>query len=163
MKPILNLDEVTLEHLTHGDRFEVRDGAIAAQIGARLLGYSVCVVPPGKRAYPLHCHHINEEMFLVLEGSGMVRFGEHEYPIRKGDLIAAPPGGRDTAHQIVNTSQEELRYLCVSTMIPQDVIEYPDSDKVLVAVGSPPGGDPAQRSFHFRGRLGARTEYWDGE
>ncbi len=163
MRPIINLDEVVLERFSHGERFETQDGAIGPQLGARQLGYSLNVVPPGKRAVPFHCHHVNEEMFLILEGSGVVRIGEREHAIRKGDVIAAPAGGRASAHQIINTSAHELRYLSVSTMLPTDVIEYPDSGKVAVMVGSPPGEDPAARSYNHRGRPGPALDYWDGE
>jgi uncharacterized cupin superfamily protein len=162
--PIINLADVHLERYAHGDKFEVRDGAIASRIGARLLGYSLLVVPPGKRAYPFHNHHVNEEMFLILEGQGVLRVGDRELPIRKGDVIASPPGGRDTAHQIINTSDtDEIRYLAVSTMIPSEVVEYPDSDKVAVYVGSASGADPGKRTFSHRGRLGPQLDYWDGE
>src|SRR5690349_18953937 len=91
VKPIINLDEIALERFAHGEKFEVHDGAIAPQIGAKLLGYSLAVVAPGKRAYPFHCHHVNEEMFFVIEGTGTLRFGDAEYPVRAGDVIAAPP------------------------------------------------------------------------
>ncbi|MBI2376913.1 MAG: cupin domain-containing protein [Deltaproteobacteria bacterium] len=162
-KPIINIDDVPLETFSHGSKFEVQDGAIAPHIGGQLLGYSLAVVPPGKRAYPFHCHHVNEEMFFVLEGRGTLRFGAEEHPIRKGDVIAAPPGGRETAHQLVNTGTDPLRYLMVSTMLSTEVVEYPDSEKVGVYVGSPPGGDPSARSFNFRGRLGPTVDYWEGE
>jgi len=163
MKPIVNLDEVVLRRLSHGDKFEVLEGPISAAAGAKQLGYSIAVVPPGKRAYPFHCHHVNEEMFFVLEGSGVLRLGEAEYPIRKGDVIAAPAGGRETAHQIVNTSSGELRYLMISTMLPTDVIEHPDSDKVAIFVGGAPGYDADRRTFNYRGRLGPKCDYWEGE
>lgn len=163
MKAILNIDDVVSEHHTHGDKFEATDGPMGEHVGARQLGYSIITVPPGKRAYPFHCHHVNEEMFFVVEGRGVVRIGEEVHPIRKGDVIAAPPGGANTAHQIINDSNEVLRYLAVSTMIPGEVVEYPDSSKVAVYVGSPPGGDTNARTFTFRGRLGAKTDYWDGE
>jgi uncharacterized cupin superfamily protein len=163
VKPIVNLDELSPEHVSHGDKFEVLDGPIGSVVGAKQLGYSLAIVPPGKRAYPFHCHHVNEEMFLVLEGQGMVRIGEHEHPIRKGDVIAAVAGGRETAHQIVNTSDRELRYLMVSTMVPAEVVEYPDSSKVGVYVGAAPGGDAKKRTFSHRGRLGPALGYWDGE
>lgn len=163
VKPVINLDELTFERVSHGDKFEVQDGAISPVIGGRQLGYSLAVVPPGKRAYPFHCHHVNEEMFFVIEGRGVVRIGDAEYPIRKGDVIAAPAGGSETAHQIINTSDAELRYLMVSTMIPTEVVEYPDSSKTAVYVGSAPGDDPKKRSFNYRGRLGPSLDYWDGE
>jgi uncharacterized cupin superfamily protein len=163
MKTIVNLDEVSFERVSHGEKFEALDGGISGLVGAKQLGYSVMVVPAGKRAYPLHCHHVNEEMFFVIEGHGIVRIGDKEYPIRKGDFIAAPAGGPETAHQIVNTSDGELRYLAVSTMVPADVVEYPDSAKVAVYVGSAPGGDPGKRTFSHRERLGPALDYWDGE
>jgi len=164
MKPIINLDDAPLEHHSHGEKFECLDGPLGPSVGAKQLGCSLTVVPPGKRAFPFHCHHVNEEMFFVLEGQGIVRIGDREYPLRKGDLIAAPAGGRETAHQIVNTSDAELRYLAISSMLPADVIEYPDSSKVRVYVGSPPmGAEPDTRSFVFRGRLGPNLEYWDDE
>lgn len=163
MKHILNLDDAAFEAHEHGEKFAARDAPLGPSVGAKLLGYSLIAVPPGKRAYPLHNHHVNEEMFLVLEGEGTVRIGGEQYPIRKGDVIAAPPGGPQTAHQIINTSDRELRYLAVSTMIPQEVVEYPDSGKIGVTVGCAPGGDPARRTFRFIGRPGERTDYWDGE
>lgn len=163
MKPILNLDEAKGERHAHGDTFEAVDAPIGPAIGAQKLGCSLIVVPPGKRAYPFHCHHVNEELFFVVEGRGMVRIGDREYPIRRGDVIAAPAGGRETAHQIVNTGDEELRYLAMSTMIPTEVVEYPDSAKTSVYVGSAPGGDRSARTFTWRGRLPPPTDYWEGE
>jgi uncharacterized cupin superfamily protein len=163
MKRMIHVDDLPLEHHAHGDRFEARGGSIGRAIGCKHLGCSLTVVPPGKRAWPFHNHHINEELFVILAGTGTVRIGDREHPIRAGDVIAAPPGDAGTAHQIINTSDTELRYLSVSTMIASEIVEYPDSGKLAVYAGSAPGGDPSVRSFNFRGRLGARAEYWDGE
>jgi uncharacterized cupin superfamily protein len=162
MKPILNVEDVALERFANAGKFEVMDGPIGPAIGARQLGCSLAVVAPGKRAYPFHAHHVNEELVVILEGAGVVRIGEREHPIRKGDVIAFPAGGRETAHQIINTSGAELRYLAMSTMIPMEVVEYPDSSKISVKVGSAPG-DPATPAFAWRGRPGASLDYWDGE
>jgi uncharacterized cupin superfamily protein len=163
VKPIIHLDDVPLEHHTHGDKFEARYGHVGQSIGSKLLGCGLHVVPPGKRAWPFHNHHVNEELFVILDGEGIARIGATEQPIRAGDVIAAPPGGVDTAHQLVNTGSRDLRYLCVSTMIPSEIVEYPDSGKVAFYVGSAPGGDPSVRSINYRGRLGPKAEYWDGE
>lgn len=121
------------------------------------------VVPPGKRAYPYHCHHVNEELFVILSGTGVLRFGGDEHPVREGDVIAAPAGGRETAHQLVNTGDVDLRYLAISTMLPTEVVEYPDSNKVAVYVGSAPGESAEKRTMNYRGRLGPQLAYWEGE
>jgi uncharacterized cupin superfamily protein len=163
MTPFIHVDDVPLHAHTHGDRFAGRHGSVGAAIGARLLGCSVTVVPPGKRAWPFHCHHVNEELFVILDGTGVVRIGDADHPVRAGIVIACPPGGPETAHQLINTGEVDLRYLSVSTMIASEVVEYPDSGKVAVYVGSAPGGDRAQRTFSYRGRLTAPADYWDGE
>src|SRR5258706_7080050 len=120
MNRIFNIDEAKGERHTHGDKFDAVDVPISERVGAKHIGCSLIVVPPGKRAYPMHCHHVNEEMFYIVEGRGKVRIGHEEFPIKKGDVIATPAGGRDTAHQIINDSNAELRYLALSTMFPSE-------------------------------------------
>ena len=48
MKNVVNLDELKLEHGARGDRFEWRGARIGPLVGARDLGYSYDVLPPGK-------------------------------------------------------------------------------------------------------------------
>ena len=59
-----------------GDAFEARLGAIGVHLGAQKLGYRLTIVPPGKKAWPYHNHYVNEEMFVILDGSGLFRYGE---------------------------------------------------------------------------------------
>ncbi len=160
--PIINLDEVELEIQKHSDAFEARLGPIANRLGAKKLGYRLVVLPSGKKAWPYHCHHANEEMFLILEGTGTLRYAGAEYSICQGDVICALPGS-DTPHQIINTSGSDLRYLAVSTMEEPDVMEYPDSGKVVVFAGSPPGGDQSKRTLSIVVKHNSGVNYWDDE
>ena len=140
-----------------------RWASVGARIGARLLGYNITAVPPGKRAFPLHNHHANEEMFFILAGSGELRVGAEVWSIRAGDFIASPPGGPESAHQIINTGSEEMRYLAVSTMITPETVEYPDSSKVaLMSRQTAADGSPRMVRAHRprrreRGLLGRRV------
>jgi uncharacterized cupin superfamily protein len=161
----MNIDAVeATRELRHGDRFGAKVARIAPHLGAKKLGYNLTVVEPGKRAFPFHNHHANEEMFYVIEGTGMLRFGKDEFPLRAGDVIACPPGGPEVAHQIVNTGTAELKYLAVSTMIDTDIWQYPDSGKWGAAGGRDPGKPPTAATFP--GRYVAEAEsldYWHGE
>jgi uncharacterized cupin superfamily protein len=169
-RPVINLDEVVIEERpaflqprgATAERFGSRIGVVGTRIGARLLGYNITAVPPGKRAFPLHNHHANEEMFYILQGTGELRVGGERYSLRAGDFIASPPGGPDTAHQIINTGSEELRYLAVSTMITPDVAEYPDSGKVALVSRQPAAGGEL-RVVRQIGRPDSSIDYWDGE
>jgi uncharacterized cupin superfamily protein len=163
-RPILNIADVEYRRWGHGDRFEARIGAIGGRLGAQKLGYNVTVLAPGKRAFPFHNHNVNEEMFFVLEGEGEVRIGESRHAIRAGDVIACPPGGPESAHQIVNTSATaELKYLAVSTRLAPEVLEYPDSGKFGVLAELAPGADGKPRPFRFVSRVDANVDYWEGE
>ncbi len=161
-RPILNLDELDYIEQKHGERYDARLGPIAIRLGAKRLGARVTILPPGKRAFPFHCHHANEELFLVLSGSGTLRYGSEEHALRAGDVILTPAGGPETAHQIVNTSGAELRLLCVSTMVEPDVCEYPDSGKFAVLESPQPGSAQQGRTWAAVPAR-AKVDYWDGE
>ena len=140
MKPIMNLSEVEFDDVEENGVYTSSRGQISDHIGAKRLGYNLTVVPPGKVQCPFHNHHGEEEMFLILDGEGELRFGDKGYPIRKHDVIACPPGGPEVAHQILNTGTTTLRYLALSTLVDVEACEYPDSRKVLIVVGHR-GGD----------------------
>jgi uncharacterized cupin superfamily protein len=168
--PIVNLDAIELQprataFAAPGDaaqRFDARMGEVGSRIGARKLGYNITAVPPGKRAFPKHNHRVNEELFFILEGTGEVRIGDATYPLRAGDFLACPPGGPETAHQIINTGAKELKYLAISTMEYPEICEYPDSGKFLVAEGRR-RRDGTVPGFRFVGRWASMVDYWDGE
>ncbi len=172
--PIVNISDLDFQPFGHGaerpgagaapEKFAARIGQVGAAVGARKLGYNITVLPPGKRAFPLHSHRVNEEMFFVLEGEGEARIGAGRFPIRQGDFIACPPGGPETAHQIINTSATaELRFLAVSTKIYPEIAEYPDSRKfgVYADFGLDGLGDPA--FTRFIAKSGDARAYWEGE
>lgn len=134
MKPLINLDELELESCDDGP-YRQRYGIVSDRIGAKQLGYNLTIVPPGGRACPLHNHHGIEEMFVILDGTGTLRFGAEEHPLRPLDVVACPAGQRHLAHQIINTGDVDLRYLAVSTKAHVDVAEFPDEGELKVIVG----------------------------
>lgn len=136
IRPVMNLDEVAFDDIEENGIYTSMRGTIGAHIGARDLGYNLTVVPPGKVQCPFHSHHGEEEMFLILEGEGELRFGAERYPLRKHDVIACPPGGPEVAHQIINTGKVAMRYLALSTLVEVDACEYPDSGKVSIVAGN---------------------------
>lgn len=152
-KRVLNIDQLELKHTLHGSTFESRSARIGPLLGAKDLGYGYDIVPPGKRSCPFHSHRAEEEMFFIVRGSGTLRYGNETRKIRAGDVICCPTGGPETAHQIVNDSDEELAYLSISTMQPVEICEYPDSNKV---------GAYAE-GFNQMRRGGESMEYWAGE
>ena len=117
------------------------------------------VVPPGKKAFPFHRHHVADELFFIVSGTGEYRWGDEVLPVRAGDLVAAAAGTQ--AHQLINTGSDELRYLGISTMGGVDVVDYPDSGKIAVAAGIK-NADFKTATYSGMGRL-QRADYFDGE
>jgi uncharacterized cupin superfamily protein len=150
---VVNLEELPLEDFVQGERYASRCVRIGPLVGAKDLGYSYDVVPPGKRSCPFHSHRAEEEMFLILRGRGTLRYGSETRPVRAGDLICCPTGGPETAHQLINDSDEELAYLSVSTSRVVEVCEYPDSGKIAAFGGG--------LRHITRGSDG--VDYWVGE
>jgi uncharacterized cupin superfamily protein len=153
-KRVVNIDELKLEPFEKGDKFACRYARIGPQLGAKDLGYSYDVVPPGKRSCPFHSHRGEEEMFFIVRGTGTLRYGDETRKIRAGDVICCPTGGPETAHPIVNDSDAELAYLSISTMMPAEICEYPDSDKV---------GAFAKDGVRHMTRREHHLDYWTGE
>jgi len=150
---VINIDALKLEHFSKGAGFESRSARIGPLLGAKQIGYSYDVVPPGKRSCPFHSHRGEEEMFFIVRGSGTLRYGSETRKLRAGDVICCPTGGPETAHQIVNDSDEELAYLSISTMAPVEICEYPDSNKIgLFAEG-----------LRHMTQAGAEIDYWADE
>ena len=150
---VVNIETLKLEHFSKGEQFESNSARIGPLLGAKELGYSYDVVPAGKRSCPFHSHRGEEEMFFILRGNGMLRYGDETRKIRAGDVICCPTGGPETAHQIINDSNAELAYLSVSTMMPAEICEYPDSKKV----GAFGGG------LRYLTRVADNVDYWTGE
>jgi uncharacterized cupin superfamily protein len=154
----MNLSEVVFDDIEENGLYTSSRATISDHIGARRLGYNLTVLPPGKVQCPFHSHHGEEEMFLILEGEGELRFGERRYPLRPHDVIACPPGGPEVAHQIINTGSVTMRYLALSTLVDVEACEYPDSGKVSVVAGK--RGDRALRRMF---RADGEVDYYDGE
>ncbi|WP_227131204.1 cupin domain-containing protein [Halorubellus salinus] len=160
MEPV---DESDLEwrEYEHGESTFRRKQLAAAAGASDDLGCSLYELPPGKRSWPYHYHAGNAEALYVLAGEGLVRLDDDEYRVDAGSYVPCP-ASPEGAHRVVNDGDEPLRYLAVSTMQDPDVIEYPDSEKVGVFAGSPPGSRE-ERTVHGYFRTADAVDYWDGE
>jgi uncharacterized cupin superfamily protein len=141
-----------IANVTEGIRHEIRPGAVdldlGGSVGSERTGLSQVTLEPGRDGYPPHCHSADEEIFVILEGSGTVFLGDDEASVRSGHVVARPPGTR-VAHSF-RAGDEGMRYLAYGTREPNDIAYYPRSNKI-----------------YFRGvGVMARLEklgYWDGE
>lgn len=161
MAPV-NEDDVEWSEREHGADHRIRRKQLGAAAGGEDLGCSLYELPAGKRAWPYHYHTANEEAIYVLSGSATLRLDGTEHDLQAGDYVALPTG-EESAHQMVNPGEESVRYLVLSTMIEPEVLGYPDSEKVGVMVGDPPGGSEEHRDLEGYFPMDSAVDYWAGE
>ncbi len=131
-----------------GGYYKVLTPSMPERLGR--LGVNMTRCPPGRTICPFHAHHLEDEVFYVLSGRGVFRYGDDALrEIGPGDCITCP-AGTGKAHQIANPFEEDLVYLAIGMNDANEVCTYPDSGKVLV------------RALKTVGRL-EKTEYMDGE
>jgi uncharacterized cupin superfamily protein len=113
-------------------------GGIARRLGlaagARATGLNHVTLPPGAGGAPAHCHSLEEELFVVLDGSGVVLLwprgadSPEEHALRAGDVISRP-GGTGVAHAL-RAGERGLTYLAYGTSESNDMCFYPESGRV---------------------------------
>ena len=158
--PVARIPELEREHSSEGG-MRSDDIFVGARLELTRLGCVYTEVAPGETSCPYHVHHGEDEMFVILGGEGEYRFGGKLYQVKAGDVMGAPMGGHEYAHQLFNTGTETLRYLVVSSKAELDFFDYPDSGKFMVSSRPVPG--TARRRFRYDGREETRVDYFDGE
>ena len=150
---IVNTDDV--DPHVRGGRGR-RDLARAA--GSRWTGLRLIEMQPGVLSGPPHCHSAEEEIFVVLDGTGTLELTPPGHPdfadpperheVRRGSIVARPPG-TGVAHAF-RAGEGGLKVLAWGTREPNDICWYPRSQKIF------------WRGVGVVGRI-EQLDYWDGE
>lgn len=123
------IEEGSDDHPVWGARWKVLTPSMRPRGGS--LGVVENRLGPGMVGCPFHWHAREDEVFYVLSGRGVLRYGDTLQEIGPGDCVACPAGTR-VAHQICNPFDEELVYLAIGPYDPHEVCGYPDTGKVMV-------------------------------
>jgi uncharacterized cupin superfamily protein len=144
---IVNLDDVP-PHAIERARVARTRRNLGRAVGSVSTGLQHVEVQPGKLSVPQHCHSLEEEIFVILEGEGVLLLGDEETPVRPGHVVSRPPATR-IAHSF-RAGDAGLTYLAYGTREPNDICYYPRSKKI------------SWRGVGLIGRVEA-LDYWDGE
>jgi uncharacterized cupin superfamily protein len=134
---------------------------VGVALGSRTTGMRHATIAPGRMNAPPHCHSAEEEMFVVLDGDGVLLLYDldgavaEEHPVRAGHVVARP-AATGVAHAF-RAGDSGMTVLSYGERDGADVGFYPRSQKLAV------------RGFGGSGVLGGivfrvqRADYWDGE
>ena len=84
--------------------------------GARHVDYRISMYQP--MAYvERHSHAVQEQVYHVLEGEGLMEIAGKSHVVRKHDYVFLPPG---VQHAISNTGVSDLVFLVVTSPVTDD-------------------------------------------
>jgi quercetin dioxygenase-like cupin family protein len=82
-------------------------------VGSRLVDYRISTYQP--MAYvEKHAHKVQEQIYHVLEGEGMMEIDGRRQVVRRHDVIFIPPG---VPHSITNNGLTDLTFIVVTTPV----------------------------------------------
>jgi len=130
------------------DTVDAQARFLGRTLGACRTSLNLTTFAPGSESAPPHCHSAIEELFVVLDGGGVLLLGpdEDQHPVRAGSLVCRPAGS-GIAH-CFRAGESGLTMLMYSDRDPNDMCFYPRSGKVLIR----------GLGIVFRPEL---TSYWD--
>jgi uncharacterized cupin superfamily protein len=137
--------------------FRCRRARLSRQAGSERLGMSLWEVPPGEAAYPYHYHLAEEELVIVLTGRPSLRTPDGWRDLEEGEVVPFLRGEAG-GHQLVNRTQDVVRFLAFSSSGEPDLVVYPDSNK-LGAFERLPSGEGLRATFH----LADAVDYYESE
>jgi uncharacterized cupin superfamily protein len=153
----VNIENANFDEPREQDGFRAQRARISRQAGAERLGASLWEVAPGQAAYPYHAHMTEEELVIVLRGTPSLRTPDGWRELEQGEVVSFPRGEQG-AHQIVNRTDESVRFLAFSPSGEPDVVLQPDSGKVGAFERRPDGG-----GMRLWFRREDERDYYDGE
>jgi uncharacterized cupin superfamily protein len=152
-----NINEPRFDEPREHEGFRALRARVGRQVGSERLGLSLWEVAPGEAAYPYHFHYTEEELVIVLQGRPSLRTSSGWRELAEGEVVAFLRGEAG-GHQLVNRTNETVRFLALSTSGEPDIVSYPDSGK-LGAFERRPRGEGLRAMF----RAGDAVDYYDGE
>jgi mannose-6-phosphate isomerase-like protein (cupin superfamily) len=85
-------------------------------LGSKHLDYRISMYQP--MAYvERHAHKVQEQVYHVLEGEGLMEVGDRTQVVRKHDVIYLPPG---VPHSISNTGLSDLVFIVVTSPVADE-------------------------------------------
>jgi uncharacterized cupin superfamily protein len=132
---------------------------LGKRVEAKHLAFDVRKLNPGCLSFPYHFHRNAEELMIIISGSLAMRSPLGFHVILQGETVFMEKGASG-AHQFYNHTSLPCSYLDVKTLLGLDIVEYPDSGKIMI---SPTGEafDKKSQVDYLKGEKNAKSKWKD--
>jgi uncharacterized cupin superfamily protein len=128
----LNMRDVKPFDYGFGPPIMAQMADIGRALGSVSIGLAVQTVRPGCYSSRRHRHLFQEEILIVIAGTGTLHHGDDRLPVGPGDCICYLPGDPD-AHTFENTGLgDDLVIWAFGNRFRHEVCVYPDQDIAFV-------------------------------
>jgi uncharacterized cupin superfamily protein len=104
---------------------------VGRTLGSQSIGLIIQTVPPGNRASRRHRHVFQEEILIVMGGTGQLLHGDERIAVKPGDAFCYLPNDPEL-HTFENTGAGDLVIWAFGNRFPHEVCLYPDQGVAFV-------------------------------
>lgn len=105
--------------------------ALGNAFGISQFGANITVLEPRAWSSHRHTHAEEDELLMALDGEMVIVDDHGRHPFRPG-MVAGFKAGDGNAHQVINESGKEARFLVIGTRSQSESVVYPDVDMKAV-------------------------------
>ncbi|SED90802.1 Cupin domain-containing protein [Rhizobiales bacterium GAS191] len=127
----VRIDAVAPFDYEFGGNIPARMADIGRTIGSQAIGLTIQTVAPGCRSSRRHRHVFQEEILIVMAGTGTLLHGEARIPVRAGDCFCYRPDDAEL-HAFENAGSEDLVIWAFGNRFRHEVCLYPDEGIAFV-------------------------------
>ena len=113
------------------DPIRGRMADVGRRLGSQGIGLIIQTVAPGCRSSRRHRHLFQEEILVVMAGSGALLHGDERIPVQAGDAFCYRPDDPEP-HAFENDGTAELVIWAFGDRKPHEVCLYPDQGVAFV-------------------------------
>lgn len=110
--------------------------------GLTKIGVHLNVLAAGAHSTVPHYHKFTDEFIYIIQGQGLLNFGDEKLTVKSGDFVGLPAHG--PAHSVLNNGIDELSYIVGGNRAEFDVCDYPSMNKRLFVYS-----DKSKRQLDF--------------
>ncbi|NIO11641.1 MAG: cupin domain-containing protein [Deltaproteobacteria bacterium] len=104
---------------------------LARTMGCKAVGISLMRLKPGEGASYVHRHKVQEEVFVILKGTGTLQLDGRRHKVPEGTVVRVGP----TVYRAMgNTSRSDLIYMVLGAIPPKN---FPKGGRTLLGDGIP--------------------------
>jgi uncharacterized cupin superfamily protein len=125
------LSEIKPFNYTFGGPITAKMADVGRTLGSQSIGLTIQTIASGCSSSRRHKHVFQEELLVVVQGSGILHHGDERVIVMTGDAICYRPDDPE-AHSFENTGSADLVIWAFGNRFPHEVCLYPDQGVAFV-------------------------------